>query len=211
MHIPTRSLEISLSSRASKLLVHPLNIAPQAAFASRQSRLDIQNVCFSLLSQLVEKMCPSSPFPSEIAQTLQELAISRDECAAKLGLTKAESKQLLLEVFNGSHLLPPWDTHDLLKMVQRTSIYCRWLACTTLQEVYAKCSREPSRRHPDASALFSLWSAAEDFVLQAWVDYLTTLRPRHLSLHYDGVRIFNLAVHGGFIAESQTTSGEDRL
>lgn len=89
---------------------------------------DIQNACFSLLSQLVDKMCPRSPTPSEIAQTLQELATNRDECAAKLGLTKAESKQLLLEVFNGSQLLPPWDTHDLLKKVQRTSIYCRWLA-----------------------------------------------------------------------------------
>lgn len=89
---------------------------------------DIQNACFSLLSQLVDKMCPRSPIPSEIAQTLQELATNRDECAAKLGLTKAESKQLLLEVFNGSQLLPPWDTHDLLKKVQRTSIYCRWLA-----------------------------------------------------------------------------------
>ena len=164
---------------------------------------DIQNACFSLLSQLIEKMCPCSPIPSEIAETLQELAVNRDECVAKLGLTKAEGKQLLLEVFNGSHLLPPWDTHDLLKMVQRASIYCRWLACGTLQDIYAKCSREPSRRQPDVSALFFLWSAAEDFVLQAWVEYLTTLRPRHLSLHYDGIRIDNLAVHGSFIADSQ--------
>lgn len=34
-----------------------------------------------------------------------------------------------------------------------------------------------------------LWTAVEDACLVVWVRYRMTLKPRHLPLHFDGIRI----------------------
>ena len=43
--------------------------------------------------------------------------------------------------------------------------------------------------HLDSSCLFYLWSAIEDLVLDLWLQQLKMLQPKHISLHFDGVRV----------------------
>lgn len=151
---------------------------------------DIHNCCFTILHQLIERLEPCMPCPPSVVATLKELATNRDAiCVDKLGVTKPEGKQLLLEVFNGAHLAPQWQDNAFLKEVQKASFFCRWLACTNLPSAYVHCAGDAKRKQPDVSTLFFFWTAVEDYILQIWVEYLLQLRPQHLSLHYDGVRV----------------------
>ena len=58
----------------------------------------------------------------------------------------------------------------------------------------------PDKRHPEASTLFYLYAAVADYILQAWEGAARELRPKHMSLHFDGMRL------GGL--ESDTSSEE---
>ena len=44
-------------------------------------------------------------------------------------------------------------------------------------------------RWPEQSAVYYLWAAAEDIVMTAWLHFALQHQPRHLSLHYDGMRV----------------------
>ena len=74
----------------------------------------------------------------------------------------------------------------------------RWLSCSIAPEVYQICRRDPDRNFPDASTLTFVWNAIEDMVLSAWLQYLHKLSLEHISLHFDGVRIY-----GGLPADIQ--------
>ena len=49
-------------------------------------------------------------------------------------------------------------------------------------------TRVPSR-WPEQSTVYYLWTAAEDIVMTAWLNFALLHQPRHLSLHYDGMRV----------------------
>jgi hypothetical protein len=44
-------------------------------------------------------------------------------------------------------------------------------------------------RWPEQSAVYFFWTAAEDYVLSSWIEFALRHDPRHLSLHYDGIRV----------------------
>ena len=82
--------------------------------------------------------------------------------------------------------------HEFYKNLQRLSIYLRWLACSVLPDVYDALKGMPDKRHPGASTLFYLYAAVEDCILQAWEGAARELRPKHMSLHFDGMRLGGL-------------------
>ena len=55
--------------------------------------------------------------------------------------------------------------------------------------MYALCKDDQSRKFPESSVLFYMWSALEDAVLTSWLKYLERFSLTHCSLHYDGVRL----------------------
>ena len=57
-----------------------------------------------------------------------------------------------------------------------------------LTQSAARIQRD-SARWPEQSAVHYLWTAAEDYVLSAWIDFALRHGPSHLSLHYDGIRV----------------------
>ena len=44
-------------------------------------------------------------------------------------------------------------------------------------------------RWPEQSTVFYLYTAVEDYILSAWVNYALRHKPLHLSCHYDGIRV----------------------
>lgn len=67
--------------------------------------------------------------------------------------------------------------------------------CPMAIHVFARrripCFRSPAvnKKNPDMSILAHLYQAAEDYILSEWVVFLQTLKPTHVSLHFDGVRV----------------------
>ncbi len=48
---------------------------------------------------------------------------------------------------------------------------------------------DDSRRWPEASTMFFMWTAVEDRILRSWLALSRRRNFRHISLHFDGVRV----------------------
>ncbi|CAE6926624.1 ABCB1 [Symbiodinium sp. CCMP2592] len=45
------------------------------------------------------------------------------------------------------------------------------------------------KKHPEAPTLFYLYAGVEDLILQVWERKALSMKPKHLSLHFDGMRL----------------------
>ena len=52
-----------------------------------------------------------------------------------------------------------------------------------------------TKTFPSATVMSLMWNAVEDSILSMWSVHMSQLRPRHLSLHFDGIRIDREVVH----------------
>jgi len=149
--------------------------------------LDIENCCFTILHQLVVRL--ESPLPAEMLSVLERLALHRGKvCTEELQVNESTGKDILNRILNGGGIPDQLKGNEFAIDVQRLARWLRWMACTLLPEVYQSC-REEGRRFPEASTLYFLWSAVEDVILHAWVDFVLTHPTSHLSLHFDGLRV----------------------
>ncbi len=152
--------------------------------------LDIENCMFVLLDQLVQRLELHPPMPGSMRETLKRCAYDREVvCRDDLRTNLPGGKHVLTTVLNGSAVPPRWQENEFLLNVQRLARYLRWVACSLLPDVYETCKKDTTRRFPEASTLFYLWTAVEDSVLSAWLDYVHKYPTTHLSLHFDGIRI----------------------
>lgn len=163
----------------------------QAVLLAETHDLDICNSVFTLLSQLVKRLGVAPPLPESLGSVLAKIAESRDEiCSAELKISKAEGKQLLVSILYGGAVPQKFQSSPLLTNLSKLSLYLRWLAISLLDEEFARF-RSPAvnKKNPDMSILSHLYLITEDLVLTSWCQYLQTLQPAHLSLHFDGVRV----------------------
>ncbi|CAE7796366.1 unnamed protein product [Symbiodinium sp. CCMP2592] len=162
---------------------------------------DIQNAVFVILQQLVQKLDVSSSMPQALLDILADCAAKRKEiCENKLNLSEKKGKHLLHELLFGG--IPPASLaqNHFVKDFQQLSLCLRWLACSLLPETYAVVKDMSAKKHPEASALFYLYAAVEDYILQAWEVAVMRLKPKHLSLHFDGLRCMGM--------ETEMTTGQ---
>ena len=151
--------------------------------------LDIINLLFSILPQmlsrlkLVDQDCFAAEFDVLSLLSEQRDRIIRDD----LQLPKEKGKVLLAKVACGGSIAPPFETCDLLLKVQRAGRMFRWLACSIQPEVYAEAAL--TKGFAEASCFAYLWNAVEDYICSTWVDFILQEEVRHLSLHFDGVRV----------------------
>ena len=163
----------------------------QAHMVANTHDLDICNSVFTLLAQLVQKLEVSPSMPAPLLEVLQGCALRRDEiCATELKVNREEGKRLLTSTLYGGQVPEHFETNEFLADLSKVSIYLRWLAISLLEDEFHRFrSSEVNKKNPDMSILSHLYLALEDYVLTAWVGYLETLKPVHLSLHFDGVRV----------------------
>ena len=142
---------------------------------------DIENSCFTLLVQLLDRMEPQHPAWPKIRETLQMCAKKRTEII--------QTKQKLDKtVFNGGGIPSHLEKNEFLHDLQRASLFCRWVAATALNDL-AWASVLQAKERPDLSILTHFWNIAEDIVMEAWLAKAATLGSQHTSLHFDGIRL----------------------
>ena len=153
--------------------------------------LDIENCCFVEMLQKKDRMDPDHAEWPSVRETLSACAedgekVIQEQLRICCGL--GNGKSILLKVFNGGQ--PPCElsNNPFVKSLQRASLFCRWLAASSLPELHRHFVDE-ARDNPGASTLFYMWTVAEDAVLDAWLEHLQAFHPSHLSLHFDGIRV----------------------
>ena len=81
------------------------------------------------------------------------------------------------------------EKHAFTGKVRTLGRYMRWLACSMLPNVYQERMENDECNWPQSSTLYYMWTALEDYILDRIVEFITSERVQHLSLHYDGVRV----------------------
>ena len=152
--------------------------------------LDIENSIFTLILQLLERLEVDPQVPEEVMEVLQRCVKNRSHlCRESLRMSLAKGKQAIVAIFHGGQPANNIANLDVVHNLQKASIYCRWLAASLCPDDFRRLVADSGKKHPDASILSYLYMACEDFVLTHWTEYLMTLQPAHLSLHFDGVRV----------------------
>ncbi|CAE7650574.1 unnamed protein product [Symbiodinium sp. CCMP2592] len=156
--------------------------------------LDIANCCLTILRQLIDKMEPTPGLPTHLRSVLDRCVEDREAFARDcLDMSTTEAKALINVIFNGG--APSAGVqNDSVQKLQSLGIYCRWLACNALPEEYDRLANDAKKERPMASTLHLFWTSVEDAIVDAWLEALCPLLPKHLSLHFDGVRIDRAAV-----------------
>ena len=156
--------------------------------------LDIENCCFVLMLQILDRMEPDHAEWPSVRETLSACAEDREKVIQEqLGVCRGLGKSILLKVFNGGQPPSELSNKPFVKSLQRASLFCRWLAASSLPELHRHFVDE-ARDNPEASTLFYMWTVAEDAVLDAWLEHVQAFHPSHLSLHFDGIRVSSNAV-----------------
>ena len=153
--------------------------------------LDICNAVFDILHQLVIRLDLKKTMPGNLAAALERLAEHRsDVCANDLQVSVKEGKSVLHEVLFGGTVPPALAEKEFLRTLQHLSFYLRWTACSVLPEVYHHVRAMKAKKRPESSTLFYLYALAENHILEAWEQHvIESFKPKHLSLHFDGLRI----------------------
>ncbi|CAE7313385.1 unnamed protein product [Symbiodinium sp. CCMP2456] len=173
--------------------------------------LDIQNCCLTLLQQILAQTAPQPPMPDDLAQLMDRLVKDRAEVLKQLGLDIVEGKEMINTVMNGG--APPTSLKDneLVQGLQKISLYIRWVACNLLHADYMSLAEHKQKPFLSSTILSLLWTSVEDRILQSWTDHILshTNKPKHLSLHFDGVRIS--AEHVGDLQEEYIKECENAI
>ena len=122
--------------------------------------LDIQNCCLTLLQQILAQTAPQPAMPDDLAQLLDRLVKDRTGVLKQLGLHIVEGKEMINTVLNGG--TPPTSLKDneLVKGLQKISLYMRWVACNLLHADYmslADQKQKLSHRPPFYLSCGRLW------------------------------------------------------
>ena len=179
----TRRVAVDLGAqKCSRLLLKVL--APHTV------DLDIENCCFTITKQLLQKLELVSPMPVDLFAVVQQCADSRAHvCDEILKVPVAEGKAILNAVFNGGSIPANMTQSDFLQKLHQAGRFMRWLSCSIAPAVWDLCKDDPARHFPEASTFTFVWNAVEDRILSAWIKFVQQHRPHHLSLHYDGLRV----------------------
>ena len=151
--------------------------------------LDIQNCCLTLVYQIVQKLRPDPALPEDLGIVFNQVANKRAEFIARLGLQSAEGKEVLNTVFNGGAAPKKLRDNETIKQLQRIALYVRWVACNLLHDDYMSLDDNKTKTFPAATIMSLMWHAIEDRILHVWSEHVLRGRPKHLSLHFDGLRV----------------------
>ena len=110
---------------------------------------------------------------------------------SQLGLHIVEGKEMINTVLNGGSPPSALKNNEIVHGLQRISQYVRLMACNLLHDDYMSLADNKQKTFPSSTILSLLWTSIEDMILQGWTKHLLNNpnKPKHLSLHFDGVRI----------------------
>ena len=163
----------------------------QQHLLSHTHDLDIANSVFTVISQLLDKLKPVPPLPQDLRVAFDRCVSHRDQVIREeLKTSREKGKQILAAILCGGAIPEDLAGNEFLICISKVSLYVRWLSMSLLEDEFHRF-RSPAvnKKNPDMSILAHLYQAAEDYILSEWVIFLQTLKPTHVSLHFDGVRV----------------------
>ena len=105
------------------------------------------------------------------------------------GVSLPDGKELLNSITSGGSIPTAHAANEFLKGLKKESMLLRWISSAMLLPLLRELRRDDKRKYPEAT-VFHVWSTAtESACLDAWVEMIKSHPTKHLSLHFDGVRI----------------------
>ena len=155
---------------------------------------DIQNCMPVLLAQMVERLgLEQQVLWSEAIVTLKKLAYSRQEfCERDLGVSVAEGKRMVHEMLMGGSVPTMLQNVPAATAVVALARFLRWWACSAAPAIYDALREAQAgefKKWPEASTVAHLWQGVEDHILEVMCEYACSAATRHVSLHFDGLRV----------------------
>ena len=151
--------------------------------------IDIQNCACHILHQIIEKTQPKPPLPKDLASMFDEATKNRPAFLARLNVDATEGKKIMNTVLNGGAPPENLKKNEAIISLQEISLYIRWVAMNLLYEDYMSLRDNKEKTFPSASIMSLLWQSVENMILQAWAEHIVAMKPKHISLHFDGVRV----------------------
>ncbi|CAK9038948.1 Uncharacterized protein SCF082_LOCUS22849, partial [Durusdinium trenchii] len=166
----------------------PRRVLAQACDSSVQD-WDIVNTQPTLCLQLCEKLnLTGIPSLHLELNALREYVDTPARIRELLTEFSRDPKQLVIAVLNGQDLTVEQSDHTFLRALAKDSLILHWIAVGLLPDLHEKFIEE-KRAHPERTTLHYMWTVAEDCCLRSWMQFLQTRECRHLSLHFDGIRV----------------------
>lgn len=167
---------------------------------------DISACVFTLLPQILDRLQVQKIIPEAAFPICRAIATDRAAVIRELGLTPAVGKETLNNALNGERAKVSPE-HPKVTGLRAEGRALRWLAVGALPELYDRLSADAKRHWPEATVFHHFWTVAEDSCLEAWARFCLVRQPapRHLSLHFDGLRIDtgSVADRQAFVEEAQ--------
>ena len=151
--------------------------------------LDMQAAQWNIMLQIMQKLdvqldVEAAKFPFLQKYTSDPSGVI-ESWESSLG---GDAKSILLSIMNGAGVPNNVKEDPELISLYKESRIMIWVACHVFASGLEAAVSE-KREWPESTAFHYLYSAVEDFVLSAAVEYVKRWSPRHLSLHYDGLML----------------------
>jgi hypothetical protein len=163
----------------------------QNHFVGHTFDFDVSNSIFTALHALVKRL--GADIPADVEETLSLCATKRSLIFTDiLKCGHAVGKQFLHETLFGGAGDATLANNPFTGRMHALSKWMCWLACTLLPKVAeAKDSEQRSSRSAAASTLYHLYITVEDYWQEAWLEKVSEESFSHVSLHYDGLRVYS--------------------
>jgi hypothetical protein len=166
---------------------------------------DIKSCLFTIVVQVVDRAGILLSGLVAKFTTVRELNDRREEILLAIDPDRAEAKRICIATFSGQRIPLHLVGNDILKGLQQEGRLFRWLAISLRPNLHDDFIEDSTRPWPDATSMHNLWTQIEDWILEAWCQYVKTSPITHLSLHYDGILVdkHRIEASANFIAEAQ--------
>ncbi len=150
---------------------------------------DIKNCAFSLLSQMFDRLKIKPVHPMLTFTAIRRCAAERENVCKDLGMSLGAGKNVLLQVLHGGSPPGACGSPAFIETLRKEGRLARWLASTQRSELYDSFRLDAEKRWPEATAFHYWWTPVEAYCVDAWLQFISSKETRHVSLHFDGVRV----------------------
>lgn len=150
---------------------------------------DIQNTVFTLVPHLMSLLKPRPVVPGSSLDAVRHIAADRTIASRDVGLSPSKGKELFARVLHGGSLPEEYKNMPFFQRLRGEARLLRWVSLSACPDLYDTIRQEPARKFPESSIFHFWWTPVEDAILEAWVRSVLPSNPKHLSLHFDGLRL----------------------
>ena len=143
---------------------------------------------FTYISQIVDRLDIQLGSPVADCHAFKKYLSERESIHTTISLDEGYAKRLCQSVANGSRIPEELKDNDFLSCLRTEARLLRWVSVSLDPEFHSKLLEEPNRTWPENTCFFYMWTGVEDWVTEVKSAYIQSLKPMHMSLHFDAVR-----------------------